>query len=183
MWKTRKWKAALRLWTTGIIFCGLTKLRPICLAQMVSSMCGGDLVTYQDNCILPTVKHGGGSVMVWGYMSAEGTVTFWSRIWSLPFKNWVAQQFFNTLLSTCGASSSGKWRSARCQTSASFVKSLWRNGRIFQQQLVQPWWIPCPGRFRLCWITMVLTLNIETLDTSGQFPVGCTHFCCQLFSQ
>ena len=33
-----------RLWTTGIIFCGLTRLRSICLAQMVSSMCGGDLV-------------------------------------------------------------------------------------------------------------------------------------------
>ena len=28
---------------------------------------------YQDNCVLPTVKHGGGSVMVWGCMSAAGT--------------------------------------------------------------------------------------------------------------
>ncbi len=28
---------------------------------------------YKDNCILPTVKHGGGSVIVWGCISAAGT--------------------------------------------------------------------------------------------------------------
>ncbi len=28
---------------------------------------------YKDNCVLPTVKHGGGSVMIWGYMSAADT--------------------------------------------------------------------------------------------------------------
>ncbi len=32
---------------------------------------------YQENCVLPTVKHGGVSIMVWGYMSAAGTGELW----------------------------------------------------------------------------------------------------------
>ncbi len=40
---------------------------------MVSSMCGDALVKFEEHCVLPTVKHGGGSIMVWGCMSAAGT--------------------------------------------------------------------------------------------------------------
>ncbi len=42
------------------------------LVQMVSSVCGSNQ-EHKDKCVLPTVKYGDGSVMVWGCMSAAGT--------------------------------------------------------------------------------------------------------------
>ncbi len=91
--------------------------------------------------------------------------------WQLPccwrWRWWSGQVCLQTwtLLNTCGAFSSGRWRSTMCLTSSSSVMSLRRSGRGGQQQPVQLWWIPCSGALRQCWITMVPLQNIDTLDT------------------
>ena len=59
-----------RTWITGTMSYGLMRWRLICLVPMVSSMWPGE--KYKDKCVMPTVKHGGGNVMVWGCMSAAG---------------------------------------------------------------------------------------------------------------
>ncbi len=95
---------------------------------------------YKDKCVLPTVKHSGGSVMVWVCMSAAGTG-------ELHFIEGTmnANMYFDILIPSlrrlghravfkhdndpkhtlkklrvkviCGGSSNGRWRSARSLTS------------------------------------------------------------------
>ncbi len=67
---------------------------------------------YKDNCVLPTVKHGGESVMVWGYMSAAGTgelqfiegtmnanmyCDILKQSMIPPFGDWAAGQYSNMI--------------------------------------------------------------------------------------
>ncbi len=146
---------------------------------------------YKDKCVFPTVKHGGGSVMVWDCMSAAGTgellfiegtmnanmycdILKQSMIPSLRrLGHWAVFQHDNYAKHTsksstallkklrvkviCGASSNGRWRSARSLTSTSSVMSSWRSGRGLQWQPVKLWWTPRPRGLRHCWKILVAT--------------------------
>ncbi len=69
------------------------------------------------------------------------------------------------------ASSNGRWRSARSQTSTSYVMSSWRNGRGLQWQPLMLWWTPCPRGLRQCWKIIVATQNIDTLGHIWTFSL------------
>ncbi len=151
------------------------------------------------------VKHGSGSVMVWGCMSAAGTgelqfiegtmnanmhcdILKQSMIPSLrrlgrravflhdndpkhTSKTTTALLKKLRVKVICGASSNGRWRSARSLTSTSSVMSSWRSGRGLQWQPVKLWWTPCPRELRQCWKIMVATQNIDTLGPIWTFPL------------
>ncbi len=167
-------------------------------------MCGGNQVRSTKTSVSCLQSNGsGGSVMVWGCMSAPALgsysslrepwmptciVIYWSRAWSPSFGNWDAGQYSNmittsalhaqaclqtlTLLSICGASSNGRWRSARSLTSTSSVMSSWRSGRGLQWQPVKLWWTPCPRVLRQCWKIMVATRAVQLIEIQFRFRFG-----------
>ncbi len=108
----------------------------------------------------------------------------------IPSRDWAAGQYSNTIKTPkhtsktttallkklrvnviCGASSNGRWRSARSLTYTSSVMSSWRSGRGLQWQHVKLWWTPCTRGLRQCWKIMVATQNIDTLGPIWTFSL------------
>ncbi len=71
----------------------------------------------------------------------------------------------------CGASSNGRWRSARSLTSTSSVMSSWRSWIGLQWQPVKLWWTSCPRGLRQCWKIIAATQNIDTLGPIWTFSL------------
>ncbi len=104
------------------------------------------------------------------------TVTYWSRAWSQhnndpkhSSKTTAALLKKLMVKVICGASSNGRWRSARSLTSTSSVMPSWRSGRGLQWQPVKLWWTPCPRGLMQFWKIMVATQNITTLGPIWTF--------------
>ena len=61
-----------RTWITGTMSCALMRRRYL-VSDGIRRVWRQPGEEDKDKCVLSTVKHGGGSVMVWGCMSAAGT--------------------------------------------------------------------------------------------------------------
>ncbi len=99
----------LRAWITGTMSCGLMRPRKTYLVQMVSSVCGGNQVRttktsvscLQSSMVVGVSWSGAAWVLpaLGSYSSLREpwmptcTVTYWSRAWSPPFRDWAPGQY------------------------------------------------------------------------------------------
>ncbi len=68
--------------TFGKILCGLTRQKLNFLEGVCPITSGVKVTAFQKKNIIPTVKYGGGSVMVWGCFAASGPNLFATSSWS-----------------------------------------------------------------------------------------------------
>ncbi len=119
---------------------------------------------YKDKCVLPAVKHGGESVMVWGYMSGAGTgelqfiegtmnanmycdimkQSMIPSLWRLGRRAVIQHHNDHCLAKEAEGKGNpwaiitkGRWRNAISPTSTSSVMPSWRSARGLQWQPVK----------------------------------------------
>ncbi len=68
----KKWSARAQCHIQRLCL-GNRRMRAASISAEVETVGGQPVEEYKDKCVLTTVKHGGGSVMVWGCMSSAGT--------------------------------------------------------------------------------------------------------------